>query len=268
MDILDICVTRTLECGVVPIELGLRPMYDCYYSNTVGYRGRAYINSILYGSLGPDDYTDALEHDKIGEELAKRNLRTIVRALPKFAADTSRLELVSLRCPAIMLENDSIYDLLHSLGRGVSPKYTKKMCLEFSENILKGNSRHLCRMFADIRAAGWKIAVDNYGSHSFPMAALADTAPDAVYMRPETVKMLSDRDRSKAVASFVRFATGLGVRVIADGAADDGQIRELNSSECFAYMPSAEYSGNQPCVSSESDLSSLIGIKGGNESEI
>ena len=50
MDILDICVTRTLECGVVPIELGLRPMYDCYYSNTVGYRGRAYINSILYGS--------------------------------------------------------------------------------------------------------------------------------------------------------------------------------------------------------------------------
>ena len=69
----------------------------------------------------------------------------------------------------------------------------------------------------------------------------------------------------------VRDGDGVGEGVgagVADGAADDGQLRELNSSACFAYMPSAEYSGNQPCVSSESDLSSLVGIKGGNESGI
>ena len=41
-----------------------------------------------------------------------------------------------------------------------------------------------------------------------------------------------------------------------------------SAAVCIPFTASAEYSGNQPCVSSESDLSSLVGIKGGNESGI
>lgn len=263
MDILDVCATRTLECGVVPIEIGLRPMYDCYYSHIVGYRGSAYVNSILYGTLGPADYADVLEHEECGVEFARRNLRAVARALPKFSGNASQLELVSLRCPVAMLDSEEIYDVLRTVGRGIGTANVKKMCLEFSEEILRGDATRLNRVFADVRAAGWKIAVANYGAREFPMASLAEIAPDAVYMRPEIVAMLGDREKSQSVSAFVRFAASLGVRVIADGPTDDGQIRELSSAECFAYMPSPDYVGNNAVESKERDLSSLVGVQEG-----
>lgn len=72
MGILDVYATRTPECGVVPIEVGLRPMYDSYYSRVVGCRVRAYINSILYGMLTPDDYAAVLEHEETGRSRSRK----------------------------------------------------------------------------------------------------------------------------------------------------------------------------------------------------
>ena len=267
MDTLDVCATRTLECGVEPIEIGLRPFYDCYYSNTVGYRGRVYINSILYGVLSQEECASALEHDAVGAELAVRNMRAVARTLPRFSDDAARLELISMPCPAVLTENEALYDTLRAVGRGIPPKLTRKLCMEFRADVLRGDSGRLRQAFTDIRAAGWKIAVDGYGTRYFPMTALAETPPDAVYLCPEAVRLLDDRERAASVGAYVSFAQSLGVRVIADGAATDGQVRELSSRECFAYMPSPDYCGSAAVVSRETDLRMLTVTVGDSRAE-
>lgn len=263
MDILDICATRTLECGVVPIEQGLTPIYDCYYSHIIGYRCRTYINSILYGTLAPEDYAGALEHDEVGVALAQRSLRSLARAISKFPDEGRGLEIFSVPCPMEFLSDEDIYSTLRTLCRGVGTKQVRTLCLEFSERVLEGDTRRLERVITDIRAVGIRIALRNYGARSFQMSALAELCPDAVFMTPGTVALLRDREKSGTVGAFLRFAAGMGVRVIAEGAEDDGQIRELYSSDCYAYMPSAAYSGNAGCVAKEYDLASLVGAHGG-----
>lgn len=268
MNILDVCATRTLDCGVVPIELGVRAMYDCYSSRVAGYRIRAYINSILYGSLSPEDYFASIEHDAVGADFAKRNLRAVIKAAPGISGEAPEPEIISVQCPQAILEGEGIYDILRAVGRGADAKIIKKMCLEFDGNLLCGDVRRLERIFADIRAAGWKIAVGGYGQRSFPMAALADVPPDVVYMSAETVAMLSDREKAASARAFIRFATGLGIKVVAEGVTDDGQLRDLGSSECFAYMPSTEYMGNRDCPGEERDLSSFSRNAGGDGNEL
>lgn len=268
MNILDVCATRTLDCGVVPIELGIRSMYDCYSSRVAGYRIRAYINSILYGSLSPEDYFAFIEHDAVGVDFAKRNLRAVIKAAPGISGEISEPELISVQCPQAILECDGIYDILRNVSRGAEGKITKKMCLEFDGKILCGDVSRLERVFSDVRAAGWKIAVGGYGERSFPMAALADIRPDAVYMSAETVAMLSDREKAASARAFVRFATGLGIKVIAEGVTDGGQIRDLGSSECFAYMLSTEYRDDLGRSGEERDLSSFICNAGGDGNEL
>ena len=42
---------------------------------------------------------------------------------------------------------------------------------------------------------------------------------------------------------MVRYAAGLGARVIAEGAGDDTALRALSSSEAYGFIPSESYSG-------------------------
>ena len=160
MNILDVCATRTLDCGVVPIELGVRAMYDCYSSRVAGYRIRAYINSILYGSLSPEDYFASIEHDAVGADFAKRNLRAVIKAAPGISGEAPEPEIISVQCPQAIFEGEDIYDILRAVGRGADAKIIKKMCLEFDGNLLCGDVRRLERIFAGLEDCRRRIRAE------------------------------------------------------------------------------------------------------------
>ena len=258
MENTEIYVAHTLESGVEPVELRFLPLYDCYYHRVTGYTGRGYINSVLYGTLTPEDYLPALEEDSLGADFAIRCLKNTLTVLRTTKTDLLRVEYVGVLCPLSLLGDPRLFDRLAGLAGRTESAILKKIHLEFGKEVLSMEKEALRTAFSDVRAAGFRVSVRGYGEADFPMTALIDTVPDAVYLSAETVKLFSDREKAAAVPAFVRFAGSLDVQVIAEGVEDDGQIRELNSAECTAFLPSGSYHGAYRLSSAEGRLPRLL----------
>ncbi len=254
----ELYVARTLEAGTEPITLRFLPMYDCYDCCVTGFTGRAFINSVLYGTLSPEDYFPVLAGEAIGAELAVRCLKNTAAVLGNTKADLLRVGYVGVRCPSGTLTDSRLYDRLSGLAAHTEQSILKKLYLEFDREVLSLDAARLCSVFSDIRAAGFSVAVRGYGEADFPMTALIDRAPDAVFLAPSVSALLADREKAAAVPALVRFAGSLNVRVIAEGVCDDGQIRELNSAECTAFLPSASYRGAYRLSHEEGPLPRLL----------
>lgn len=251
-------VARTLEAGVEPVELRFLPLYDCTDRSVYGFTGYALINSVLYGTLTPADYMPALENESAGTELAVRSLKNTAAALAGTRTDVRRLAYAGVLCPPSALTDARLYDRLAALAEHTDQKILKKLHLEFDREILGLERERVLPAFSDIRAAGFSVAIRGYGESEFPMTALIDTAPDAVFLSPSAVDLFNDREKAAAVPALVRFAGSLGVRVIAGGVRNDGQVRELNSAECTAFLPSAAYRGAYHLSAVEGRLPRLL----------
>lgn len=263
MEPFDLAVTRTLDSGVTPIALKFQPVYDTENSRPVGYRGRAYINSILYGVLTPEDYLAEADGEEIGAEFALRNIRYTLSCLDSCGTDSTSLRFVSLQCPTSLLQKDSLRGRLAHLAELAGAGTAGKICLEFGETALFAEDEAVKKALADIRVAGYQTLFRNYGGPRFPMASLVDLRPDWVLLQKETIALLEDREKASSVSAFVRFARSLGIEVVADGARDDGAIRELHSLECNAYLPAPDYHGRQTVTCTEQELTTLLKERGG-----
>lgn len=258
MENTEIYVAHTLESGVEPIEMRFLPLYDCYYHRVIGYTGQGYINSVLYGTLPPAEYLPALETDPLGADFAIRCLKNTLAALRATKTNLFRVEYVGVLCPISLLRDARLYDRLAAIAGREESTLLQKIHLEFDCTLLSMEKELLKTAFSDVRAAGFRISVRGYGTPGFPMTALIDTAPDAVYLSALITALLSDREKAAAAPAFARFAGSMEVQVIAEGVSNDGQIRELNSAECAAFLPAASYRGAYRLSCEEKKLPRLL----------
>ena len=228
MDKLDIFVTRTIDSGVKPIELGCTPIYDCLFSGNVGLYGAVKVNSVLYGSLDAGDYMPALEEDReSAAAFTARNLRVVLAGLARLPSQ------VPLPCPVSLVKKGALAPELTRLLRAAEPRCAEQVCLVFDRALLALHRKTLQDLLLHVRSLGCKVAVSGYGSEDFPMSVLPYAAPDLLIME----KAKGQRSFPKGMAAYVRFAGGLQIRVLARGVESGQELKQLNDAECAYYTP-------------------------------
>lgn len=234
MDKLDIFVTRTIDSGVKPIELGCTPIYDCLFSGNVGLYGAVKVNSVLYGSLDAGDYMPALEEDReSAAAFTARNLRVALAGLARLPSQVHDLSLVTLPCPVSLVKKGALAPELTRLLRAAEPRCAEQVCLVFDRALLALHRKTLQDLLLHVRSLGCKVAVSGYGSEDFPMSVLPYAAPDLLIME----KAKGQRSFPKGMAAYVRFAGGLQIRVLARGVESGQELKQLNDAECAYYTP-------------------------------
>lgn len=248
MEKLDIYVSRTLESGVLPIELKFRPVYDCFGGRVTAYRGQSFINSIVYGVLTPKEYDKAVDMSETGVALAMADLKKAFKAAELLRRKYVRFEWVSVRCPSYMLLEKDLYSRLKKLAVGENFAHPELICLEFGEDVLTlgGDSR---KGFSDVKAMGFKTAIRGFGEDTFSVASLIDFTPNVVFMSERLIDLLKDRNKAAVMPSFVRVAKSLGIQAVACGIENDDQIREIGRVEALGFLPAENYKGNVPAES-------------------
>ena len=256
MDKLDICVTRTIDSGVRPIAIRCTPIFDCLFSGAAGLRTSVNIHSVDYGTLRPADYMPALEGDRdSAASFTARNLRVLLSALPALQERDRGLALVTLSCPVSLVRRGALPGELTRLLRSADPRYAGAVCLSFGPELLSLPLRDLQNVILHIHSLGCKLAVVGYGRADFPMSVLPAAAPDLLVLPcgPKGAPLTP-----AALAAYVRFAGSLGIRVLADGVADEPTLTQLRDAECHFYTPAPGLRvGGQP-LPGEKELSELM----------
>lgn len=239
---LNTYVRRTAASGIKPIELFLVPIYDCYGEGTVAYRISANVNSVIAGVLKPEDYMNAVSDEELLFEFSLRILKKTAVLKNRLESSGIKTECLFVRFPATVIYTENLYDgIRKALADALSSG--SKLCIEFDNTVMDADSARLAEVFADIRAAGLKVAVCGYGGEDFPMEKLMSACPDFIFTDGRVARLAVDREKRGALAPLINFAKSLGGEIIAEDIHGDAALRELRTRECFGFIPSADYKG-------------------------
>jgi diguanylate cyclase (GGDEF)-like protein len=98
---------------------------------------------------------------------------------------------------------------------GVDPT---SVVLEFSEREPVNDLEHLQRIAAELRARGFRIAVDDAGAGHASMRVIAELRPEFIKVDRSLIHMVdTDRARRALVVALLSFSGHIGARLIAEG---------------------------------------------------
>ncbi|UUZ53963.1 EAL domain-containing protein [Massilia sp. H-1] len=107
--------------------------------------------------------------------------------------------------------------------------------LDVGEHLLIGNS-DAAPVLAQLKAAGVRLAVDDFGSASASLATLRELALDVLKIDSAFVRELDTETGVDMAAAIIHLGRALGMRVLAKGVERDGQLTILNSLGCDQYQ--------------------------------
>lgn len=237
-------VEYALDSGVKPIELFLRPIFDCYNGGAIAFEAIARVNSVLFGVLQPDEYLRGCSDEQTLNEFSLRAVEKAAAAQNELKAAQVPFKVIFVPVANSALHSSEIYaDLKLALAKnGISAKESK-LCLLFDCSVTDEESGALKSTFSDVRAAGVKIAVSGYGGSNFAIEKLLSVCPDYLFLDESVALLALDRQKRSALAPLINFAKSLGGEVIARGVRLDEELREFRSRECFGFVPDENYRG-------------------------
>lgn len=100
-----------------------------------------------------------------------------------------------------------------------------RVSVEVTEHMRVDDYGELERELAALRAAGGKVAIDDFGAGYAGLRHLLRVAPETIKLDMSLTERLGDSDVARALTtSIVSFAREIGVRVIAEGIEDEDRI--------------------------------------------
>ncbi len=263
-------VARTIASGVKPLETVLEAVYDCYYGEIKGYRASLTVNSVVSGTLYPEEYMRSAADGKLLNDISLKAIKKACKIKKIFdraqEKDGLRSGELYIRCSSSLLEDGELYtrlkDVLSALGES-----GKGLYLEFYPEAFELDTEILKNAFRDIRAAGLKVAVDGYGGKDFPIEKVISVCPDVVFTSTELNALVTDRERYSAVAPLLNLVKSLGGKAIAEKVDYDEELREFRARDCAGFVPSEKYSGSTGATFKRITESEFIGTYAAEESE-
>ncbi|MBV8446073.1 MAG: diguanylate cyclase, partial [Candidatus Dormibacteraeota bacterium] len=155
-------------------------------------------------------------------ELDAACLRTAVKSAGGTAPATLFLNIT---LPTLQ-QRGSADTLAHLVEEAGVP--TNNIVLEVSERFPVGNVARLRRIVADLRAKGFRIAIDDAGAGHASMLVIAEVRPDFIKIDRDLIHGIqSSASRRALVVSMLSFGTHINARVIAEGIETPADLRTL-----------------------------------------
>ena len=107
--------------------------------------------------------------------------------------------------------------------------------LDICEHLLIGNSE-AAPVLRTLKAAGIRLAVDDFGSAGASLATLRELGLDILKIDRAFVRDLAHENGIDMAAAIIHLGRALGMRVLAKGVARDDQLTILNSLGCDQYQ--------------------------------
>jgi len=194
------------------------------------------------GLVPPSEFVPALEATGLIKEVGRR-------ILERATADWRRWHDAGLPAPRIAVnvaaaqlrDGDLVQHLRQALaGIGGNPA---ALSLEITESVLISDMERAIQVLTEVRKLGLPVAIDDFGTGYSSLAYLVTLPVDEVKIDRAFVKKVdTDTAYRDLVATCVRLARNLGLRVVAEGVETQQQARELRKLRCdaaqgFLYSP-------------------------------
>ncbi|WP_156036501.1 bifunctional diguanylate cyclase/phosphodiesterase [Blastococcus sp. URHD0036] len=224
-------LVEELRAGIGEGQLVLhhQPQVDVGTGRVVGVEALVRWAHPRLGLLAPDRFLDLAEAHGLMGPLTDEVLDQAVRQLAAWRLDDPGLRL-SVDLSASTLLDAGLPERLAALLDAVGVP-AAALTLEVTEGVLLRDPERTRAVVGALRALGVEISIDDFGTGYCSLAYLRELSVSELKLDPSfTAGLLDDAPTEAIVASIIDLAHRLGLRVVAEGVADEvtlGRLAEL-----------------------------------------
>jgi len=210
------------------LELFYQPVVDCRTEAVLGYEALVRWNHPTRGRVPPIDFIPLAEETGTIIELGRWVMET---ACAQAASWPLPRRIAVNLSPAQFQQPDLVEMVVEILQRtGLPPA---RLEIEVTEGVLIADADAALRIFRGLRAAGVKIALDDFGSGYSSMTYLRQFPFDKIKIDRAFIHGLeTDQEAQAIVGAILALASGLHMQVTAEGVETESQLEELRARGC------------------------------------
>jgi EAL domain-containing protein (putative c-di-GMP-specific phosphodiesterase class I) len=214
-------LTRAFDEALALLWLAHQPIVE--YDGTIA-GSELLLRSGADGFNGPEWFLHAAATLGRSEELERAIGAEAVRNIPLL---DDRLLFVNVDPGALMRE-----DLFEPLC-----PHAHRIVLEITERDALGDRCRVADRVRELKARGYRIAVDDLGSGYSGLNAVVDLVPDVIKLDMQLVRDVDTSfAKERLVTSISTAARELGIRVVAEGIERPEELRKLILSGCDLFQ--------------------------------
>ena len=114
---------------------------------------------------------------------------------------------------------------------------TERLTLEVTESVLAGDVEESIRVLKELKALGPKLSIDDFGTGYSSLSYLKQFPIDELKIdRSFIIEVESDHRDEAIVSTIIFLAHALGLKTVAEGIEEEGQLRVLREKNCDIYQ--------------------------------
>ncbi len=245
----DNYVTSTKKSGVQPIELKYRPVVDFDDGSIRALYAYPVVNSVIYGTLTPEDYVEATDGTEIGEEFTFHILRRLIKVMAVLGDNNKTPDFIAVRVPTTLIKRTTLYEDLKALFDETTSGFAKRLVLVFPEKITEADAVLVKPAFQEIKSTGIKVGIDGYGKKTFSLTSLVSIEPDMVFTSQDLNAFAKDENMLTSLTALTSFCKTLQIEVIAQDISCESEKIAYRGRECYGFIPTGKlppYYGTTP----------------------
>ncbi|MDL2402743.1 putative bifunctional diguanylate cyclase/phosphodiesterase [Rhizobium mayense] len=210
------------------IDVHFQPIVSLANNLIVGFEALARWNDADLGFVSPAVFVPLAEERGFIDALSE----TLLRKAAEAALSWPRELFLSFNLSsAQLMDPGTSSSILAILGRvGFDPH---RLELEITETAVMSSADTAHRIIADLRAAGVRISLDDFGTGQSSLGRLRDFIFDKVKIdRAFVSRINSDRASEHIVKAILAMCEGLDLEVVAEGIEDCAEAVKLRSLGC------------------------------------
>ncbi|OJT96338.1 MAG: GGDEF-domain containing protein [Rhizobium sp. 63-7] len=231
------------------VDVHFQPIVNLENSTVLGFEALARWNDADLGFVSPAVFVPLAEERGFIDALSETLLRKAAEAALSWPRD---LFLSFNLSSAQLMDPSTAINILSILGRvGLDPH---RLELEITETAVMTSAETAHKIIAELRQAGVRISLDDFGTGQSSLGRLRDFTFDKVKIdRAFVSRITTDRASEHIVKAIVAMCDGLDLEVVAEGIESGIEAKKLRAMGCamgqgYFYGRPADAAATLDCV--------------------
>ncbi len=245
--------------GMESPELRYTPIVDSRGETVIGYRSETPIYTYALGTLTEGDYLHLTDFgNKTGIRLSLWNIAEAMRHIKRLEKAGVNFGFLTVKCSASFCNLEDALERVRFLAAKYGLHKPIPLCLEFSESMLYRAKENGRRTVLDMKSLGVKTMMSGCGAPDCRTGKLLTIPVDYVLLEPDTTALLRDRNKPGVLQKFVQYLRSMNLKVLAEGAESDEELRELSRLDVVGDILGKNYEGNSPYTETGLTLDEIL----------
>lgn len=184
------------------------------------------------GQLGyPDDFIPALEKSGKIMNLDYYVFEAVLRLLRRWKQENKELVPISVNFSRKHIKNEVFVPYLNrqTKSHSIDKKFVE---IEITESAFVDDQVALIKVMNEISAAGFRLAVDDFGKGYSSLSMLNEVPADVIKIDKEFLKNYEDASQKAMLNNVIRLIKDASMTVVCEGIEEEEQARFLSSAGC------------------------------------